>query len=106
MDKLATVFTKVLLCVKGICEGGIFTGTVLATGIAYDWALELANKEKVFGPLIGKLIKASVVDLLGEEQTKQLQLVTELKKITDEKLKHFRRFSNITKSNQEIELVI
>ena len=52
INRFATIFTKGLLCIKGICEGGIFTGTVLGTGIAYDWALESANKEKVFAPFL------------------------------------------------------
>jgi hypothetical protein len=36
LNNFATIFTKGLLCFKGICEGGIFTGTILGTGIAYD----------------------------------------------------------------------
>lgn len=57
LNKFATVFTKGLLCVKGACEKGIFAGTLLGTGIAFDWALESANKEKVFGPLVGNFVK-------------------------------------------------
>lgn len=44
LNKFTTIFTKGLLCIKGVCEGGIFTGTVLGTCIAYDWELESANK--------------------------------------------------------------
>ena len=107
LNKFATVFTQGLLCIKGICEGGIFTGTLLGTGIAYDWALESANKEKVFAPLVGNFIrKISGISSLSEEQIKQLEELNYVKKTTDEKLNHIRKLNDIAKSNQEIEDVI
>jgi hypothetical protein len=36
LDKIITIFTRGLFCMKGACEGGIFVGTLLGTGIAYD----------------------------------------------------------------------
>jgi hypothetical protein len=107
LNNFATVFTKGLLCIKGVCEGGIFTGTILGTGIAFDWALESANKEKVFAPLVGSFIKKlSGIDSLNEEQRKQLEQLNFIKKTTDEKLNYIRKLNNIVKSNQEIEDII
>lgn len=107
INNFATVLTKGLLCFKGICEGGIFTGTLLGTGIAFDWALESANKEKIFAPLIGNTInKFSGIDSLGEEQRKQLEELNRVKNLTEEKAKYLRKLNNIVKSNQEIEEII
>ena len=54
INKYVTILTKGLLCIKGVCERGILTGIVLGTGIVFDWALESANKEKVFLKLATK----------------------------------------------------
>ena len=107
LNNFATVFTKGLLCIKGVCEGGIFTGTILGTGIAFDWALESANKEKLFAPLIGNFIKnISGTNSLNDEQVKQLEELNFIKKITDEKLKHIKKLNDIIKANKEIEDMI
>lgn len=87
INKYVTMLTKGLLCIKGACEGGILTGTVLGTGIAFDWALESANKEKVFSPLVGNIIeKLTGADSLTSEQKKQLGQLNLIKKANYEKL--------------------
>jgi len=107
LNKFATIFTKGLLCVKGVCEGGIFTGTVLGTGIAFDWALEAANREKVFAPLVGKFIQNIIVtDSLTPKQTQQLEELRLIKITTEEKMEQLRKLNNIIKSNQEVESII
>ena len=107
LNNFATVFTKGLLCIKGVCEGGIFAGTVLGTGIAFDWALESANKEKFFAPLIGNFIKnISGTNYLNDEQIKQLEELNFIKKTTDEKLRHIKKLNDIIKANQKIEDIV
>jgi hypothetical protein len=107
LNKFATIFTKGLLCVKGVCEGGIFTGTLLGTGIAYDWALEAANREKVFAPLVGKFIQNIIVmDSLTPQQMQQLEELRLVKKTTEEKMEQLKTLNNIIKSNQEVENII
>ena len=103
LNRFATVFTQGLLCLKGVCEGGIFTGTVLGTGIAYDWALESANKEKVFAPLVGGFLeKLSGTQSLTEEQEQQLKELNFIKKNTEEKLEYLRKLNNLAQSNKEV----
>lgn len=107
LDKFATIFTKGLLCIKGVCEGGIFSGTILGTGIAFDWALESANKEKVFAPLIGSFIeKISGINSLSAEQKQQLEQLNFIKKNTDEKLKYLKKLNSVVESNKEVENII
>ena len=107
LDKLASIFTRGLFCIKGACEGGIFFGTVLGTGIAYDWALESANKEKVFAPLVGGFItKLLGSNDLTEEQIKQLEELQIFKKNISEKMEDLRKFNDIIKSTEEVENMI
>jgi hypothetical protein len=107
LNNFATIFTKGLLCFKGICEGGIFTGTILGTGIAYDWALESANKEKVFAPLVGSFLeKLSGANSLTGEQKQQLDELDFIKRATQEKLESLRKLNSIVESNKEIESLI
>ena len=108
IDSIASILTRGLLCMKGACEGGIFVGTVLGTGIAYDWALESAGKEKVFSPLVGKFVGtiSTSGNSLSAEQKQQLDELKALDKITKENIEYLKKLNNISEANKEAQEIL
>ena len=108
IDNVATILTRGLLCMKGACEGGIFLGTILSTGIAYDWALESAGKEKVFGPLVGKFVDTISANgnKLTTEQKQQMEELKALEKASREKIEYLRKLNNLSESHREAQEIL
>lgn len=102
VNRIASIFTRGIVCLKGACEGGIYVGTVLGTGIAYDWALESAGKDKVFSPLVGNFIRQISGSPLSEEQIQQLEELKRMKKNMDVKLTLLKELKNVSEANKEV----
>jgi hypothetical protein len=87
LDYIARSSARLILCVKGVCEGAQPIGLAMGILLGVDTALEKADKEPIFGPFLGSALKKFYPN--EEVKVKVSDLIR-------------RPISEIDKNNQEI----
>jgi len=93
LDQLARLSARLILCAKGVCDQAQPVGVVMGILLGVDTALEKADREAIFGPLLGSALKTILPN--NEVKVKVTDLVKEPVSLIDKNFQEVKELNDI-----------
>jgi hypothetical protein len=96
LDVLARLSARILLCAKGVCDQAQPVGVAMGILLGIDTALEKADHNSIFGPILGSALKRMLPD--SNVEVKVSDLIREPVFQIDKNNKEVKELNNIIDS--------